>query len=158
MIKNRGFEKVSLTEFQKYYPAHSYNDIMLPVRKTANSAGYDFHLIEDVIINPNEERIIKTGIKAYMLKDEFLMVVIRSSLGFKHNLRIKNQLGIIDSDYYNNPDNEGHILIAIKNEGYVPVKLQKGEAFVQGIFQKFLTSDDDDNPKDTRVGGIGSTN
>lgn len=157
MKKTRGFEKVSLQEFQKYYPIHSYKDIVIPVRKTVNSAGYDFHLIEDIIIEPNEEKIIKTAIKAYMLPDEFLMIIIRSSLGFKHNLRLKNQLGIVDSDYYNNIDNEGHILVAVKNEGYIPVELKKGEAFVQGIFQKFLVADFEQEPTNFRIGGIGST-
>lgn len=157
MKKIRGFEKVSLQEFQKYYPIHSYNDVVIPVRKTINSAGYDFHLIEDIIIEPNEEKVIKTGIKAYMQPDEFLMIIIRSSLGFKHNLRLKNQLGIIDSDYYNNIDNEGHILVAIKNEGYIPVELRKGESFVQGIFQNFLLIDSEQPPRTKRKGGIGST-
>lgn len=157
MKKIRGFEKVSLHEFQKHYPIHSYDDVVIPVRKTINSAGYDFHLIEDIIIEPNEEKVIKTGVKAYMQADEFLMIIIRSSLGFKHNLRLKNQLGIIDSDYYNNIDNEGHILVAIKNEGYIPVELKKGESFVQGIFQKFLLIDSEQPPRTKRKGGIGST-
>ena len=43
------------------------------------------------------------------MKKEFLGIYIRSSLGFKYNIRMCNQVGIIDADYYNNKDNEGHI-------------------------------------------------
>ena len=97
----------------------------MPKRKTTNSAGYDFHLITDLELHPNEEKIIPTAIKAYMQDDEYLQIVVRSSLGFKYNIRLKNQIGIIDSDYYNNPDNEGHILVSIKNEGNQILKVKK---------------------------------
>ena len=52
-----------------------------------------------------------------MNKDEMLMLVVRSSIGFKHNVRLCNQVGIIESDYYDNPTNEGHLFIKLQNEG-----------------------------------------
>lgn len=156
-IKTRGFEKVSVEEFVKHYPQELYQDIIIPKRKTLNSAGYDFHLVTDLVLNPNEEVVIPTGIKAYMQSDEYLEIIIRSSLGFKYNVRLKNQVGIIDSDYYNNQDNEGHILVGLKNEGNHVVKLKKSDAIVQGIFQKYLLADEEDKPVQLRQGGIGST-
>lgn len=156
-VRNRGFEKVSIDEFTKYYSSALYEEVIIPKRKTTNSAGYDFHLITDLELHPNEEKIIPTAIKAYMQDDEYLQIVVRSSLGFKYNIRLKNQIGIIDSDYYNNPDNEGHILVSIKNEGNQILKLKKGDAFVQGIFQKYLVVDDEERPLKLRQGGIGST-
>lgn len=85
------------------------------------------------------------------------MIVVRSSVGFKYNVRLTNQVGIIESDYYNNPDNEGHMWVCLQNHGDNEYIINKGDAYVQGIFVKFLTTDDDCVNK-TRVGGLGSTN
>ena len=108
----RKFEKISLKEFIKdtKLTENEYNNIIMPTRATQNSAGYDFYLLEDLVLKPGEIKKVPTGIKAEMNNDEVLMIYIRSSLGFKYNLRLCNGTGIIDSDYYNNVDNEGHIL------------------------------------------------
>ena len=121
----RKFEKISLGQFIKdtNLTEKEYNKIILPHRATGNSAGYDFHLFEDLILKPGEIKKVPTAIKASMNHDEVLMLYIRSSLGFKYNLRLCNQTGIIDSDYYNNENNEGHIFIAIQNEGKETVNL-----------------------------------
>ena len=89
--------------------------------------------------------------------DEYLAILVRSSMGFKYNVRLCNQVGIVDSDYYNNPDNEGHIFVALKNEGDKVFKVEKGDRYAQGIFQKYLLTDDDDADGE-RTGGFGSTN
>ena len=155
----RKFEKISLKEFIKdtKLTENEYNNIIMPTRATQNSAGYDFYLLEDLVLKPGEIKKVPTGIKAEMNNDEVLMIYIRSSLGFKYNLRLCNGTGIIDSDYYNNVDNEGHILIAIQNEGTNFLNLKKNDRFVQGIFMKYLTVDNEKNIKEIRIGGIGST-
>ena len=156
----RKFEKISLNEFIKdtKLTEKEYNEIILPKRATQNSAGYDFHILENITIKPNEIKKIPTGIKASMNNDEVLMIYIRSSLGFKYNLRLCNGTGIIDSDYYNNEDNEGHIFIAIQNEGDKAITLKAKDRFVQGIFVKYLKVDNEDEIANDRHGGIGSTN
>ena len=155
----RKFEKISLNEFIKdtKLSEKEYQQILIPHRATKNSAGYDFHLLKDITLNPKEIKIIPTAIKAKMNNDEVLMLYIRSSLGFKYNLRLCNQTGIIDSDYYNNETNEGHIFIAIQNEGKNQVTLKKGDRFAQGIFLKYLTVTDEEEITLKRKGGIGST-
>ena len=153
----RGFKVISLDEWKKQLPEELYQNITLPKRSTALSAGYDFYIPYDLVINPNEEVVIKTGIKSYMNSGEVLLIFVRSSLGFKYNARLKNQTGIIDADYYDNPSNEGHIMVAIKNEGSKPIELKVGDRFVQGVFVNYLISDDDSSTE-TRTGGIGSTN
>ena len=157
---SRKFEKISLKQFIKdtNLTEKEYNEYNIPKRSTKYSAGYDFTTIEEIIINPNEIKLIPTGIKANMNNDEVLMIYIRSSLGFKYNIRMCNQTGIIDKDYYNNKDNEGHIFIKIKNEGNKPKTFKKHEKIVQGIFIKYLTTDDEEEIKSVREGGIGSTN
>lgn len=156
-MKIRGFEVVSQLELDKHFMDVTQGDVKLPSRKTRSSAGYDFHLLEDLTLKPQEQAIVKTGIKAYMLPDEVLQIVVRSSLGFKYNIRMMNQVGIIDSDYYNNPSNEGHIMIALQNHSLNLVNLKKGDGIAQGIFQKYLIIDKDNSPKNSRNGGIGST-
>ena len=154
----RKFEKISINEYEKVLKEKcSYEDIMLPKRSTSNSAGYDFISPIDFTLMPGETIKVPSGIKVCMNNDEFLAILVRSSMGFKYNIRLCNQVGIIDSDYYNNPDNEGHMFIALKNEGEKEFVIKKGDRYAQGIFQKFLITDDDD-AKGDRTGGFGSTN
>jgi dUTP pyrophosphatase len=164
MKKNRGFEIISFNQFKKDVSSicskdidESYNSIVLPKRATLNSAGYDISTLLPINLKPGEETVIPTGIKAYMLKDEWLAIMIRSGHGFKYNIRLKNQVGVVDSDYYNNESNEGHIFIAIKNEGQREFKLEKGSAIAQAIFHKYLLADEDNIVTNKRIGGFGST-
>ena len=156
----RGFEKISFEQFKKDILDDNkvYEEYNLPKRNTKYSAGYDFSVISDYVIKPGEIVKIPTGIKSYMGEDEVLFIIIRSSLGFKYNARLCNQVGVIDKDYYNNENNEGHIWIALKNEGDNDIVLNKGDHFAQGIFIKYLTVDDEEEIKSTRTGGFGSTN
>lgn len=143
----RDFEKISFEQFKKDVgdDIDLYNEYQLPQRDSDRTVGYDIYLLEDVTIKPNEIKKLPTGIKSYFQNDEALLLVVRSSMGFKYNIRLCNQVGIIDPDYYNNQDNEGHIWAKIQNEGEEPVTLRKGEAIVQGIFINYLTTNSDRN-------------
>jgi dUTP pyrophosphatase len=152
MANFRKFEKVSRVKDLEFN---------LPRRKTKHSAGYDFECIETVTIPPyklgDKPFLIPTGVKCLMVEDEFLMLVNRSSNPGKKNLVIPNSMGIIDADFYNNPDNEGEMMFAYYNLGTEPITIEKGYCMGQGIFQKYLTTIDD-NTETERVGGFGSTN
>ena len=130
--------------------------LMLPSRKTKYSAGYDFMCPFTTTIQPGDEAKIYTRVKAFMMHDEYLELHMRSSMAIKHGLVLKNCTGIIDSDYYNNPENEGEIIAVVCNTGKEPVTIEAGTNFVQGIFCKYLIVAGDD-PREKRVGGIGST-
>lgn len=136
------------------YKDHSIN---IPQRKTRWSAGYDLEAAEDVTIPAGTVKVVPTGLKAYMNADEVLMLHIRSSLALKQGLVLANGTGIVDADYVDNPDNEGHILLAIYNRSPHAVTISKGQPIAQGIFTKFLVTDDD-RPGGKRIGGFGSTN
>jgi len=154
----RSFEKISYQQFQKDFSNDvEYDTIKIPKRKTISSAGYDFFLPFNLIIKPNETIKIPTGIKVCLEANEFLSIVVRSSLGIKYNMRMCNQVGIIDADYYNNEENEGHIITFIKNEGSEIVELEQGKGFVQGILLNYLTVSDEESINDRRNGGFGST-
>lgn len=73
-------------------------------------------------------------------------------MGFKYNIRLCNQVAVIDADYYNNENNEGHMWIRIQNEGDATVELKKGEAVAQGVFMKYLVTDSDCSGDSKREG------
>lgn len=154
----RKFEKISFEQFSKDIKEDRdlYESYHLPIRKTKSSAGYDFEAIEDYTLKPNEILKIPTGIRAKMNEDEVLFLFVRSSMGFKYNVRMTNQVGVIDSDYYG-ADNEGHIFISLQNEGKKDFIIHKGDGIAQGIFTKYLITSDD-KVENKRTGGIGSTN
>lgn len=163
-LRKRGFEKVSFETWKKAVSdvttnlEQDYNDIIMPMRKTKKSAGYDICSAVSFKLAPGESKKVPTGLKAYMQDDEFLAIYIRSSLGIKKDIMLKNQVGIIDADFYNNPDNEGHFVVGIINNGKDVFECNKGDAIAQGIFQKYYTVDDEDESKlALRMGGIGST-
>ena len=143
----RDFEKISFEQFKKDVKddINLYNEYLLPQRDSDATAGYDIYLLEDLHIMPNEIKKLPTGIKAYFQKDEVMFLIVRSSTGFKYNIRLCNQVGIIDADYYNNKDNEGHIWAKIQNESDKEVFIPKGQSIVQGIFLKYLTTCTDGN-------------
>ena len=153
----RRFEKVSREIFLRDVPLGNYDELILPKRSTKYSAGYDFYSPISFTLKPGERKVIPTGIKVCMNDNEFLAIYIRSSLGFKWDIRMCNQVGIIDADYYGNSENEGHIFVCLKNEGNGAVTINKGDRFVQGIFTPYLITDDD-TATGIREGGIGSTN
>ena len=148
-MKIRGSEKI---------PKYAQVDFPMPERKTELSAGYDFCLPEEVTLEPGKLQLVPTGIKAYMQPGEWLGMHIRSSMAVKKRLMLVNNVGIIDADYYNNPDNEGHIMLALLNMSENPITLPKGERVAQGIFYNYLTADGDEKvSKAVRGGGFGST-
>lgn len=143
----RDFEKISFEQFKKDVADDKklYDKIIIPARSSNATAGYDLHLLNDLTLQPSEIAKLPTGLKARFQPDEALFLIVRSSTGFKYNIRLCNQVGVIDSDYYNNPDNEGHLWIKIQNEDNVAHSFKRGDALVQGIFTKFLTTDSDNN-------------
>ena len=131
------------------------NEIALPKRATAGSAGYDFVSPVEVTVEPGEAALIPTGIRAEMDPGWVLLLFPRSSLGFKYSLRLANTVGVIDSDYAF-AKNEGHIMVKLRNPLSVPVTIGRGDRFCQGIFLPYGTAEEDEVTAG-RVGGFGST-
>ena len=152
MEKIRGFEIAKGFEDKQ---------INLPVRKTRFSAGYDIEAAEDCVITSFKKgmkpTLVKTGLKAYMQEDEVLILCNRSSNPGKKGLVLANSIGVIDKDYYGNPDNDGHFMFAFYNIKEEDLEIKKGDCIGQGIFQKYLAVDEDITQGE-RIGGFGSTN
>lgn len=162
MKRVANFEKISYDEFYKSFQGmdpqdvwRMYDNIKLPKRATSGSAGYDFYMPFNKILEFGESVTVPTGIRCRMNDGWVLVLSPRSSLGFKYYVRIANIFPVIDSDYHQ-ADNEGHIFIKIRNEGEDTVTLKEGDAFCQGIFFEYGITDFDDASGE-RTGGFGST-
>lgn len=143
----RGFEVVSRME----------TPVKLPTRGSIHSAGYDIYAYDNYEIEPKQSALIRTGVKAYMPSDEYLDLRVRSSLGIKRQLMLATGASVIDADYYNNPDNEGEIMVVLYNYGDTTQTIKAGEHIVQGIFTRYFLADNDCTTA-VRTGGTGSTN
>lgn len=154
----RKFLKINYSQFcQDFFDDKDlYDEYLLPKRSTRFSAGYDFFSLGEYVIKPGDVLRIPTGIKVIMNDDEMFCLFVRSSMGFKYNVRLTNQVGVIDKDYFENPDNDGHMWVSLHNHGDKDFVIHKGDAFCQGIFMKYLVTDDDVTDG-VRVSGIGST-
>lgn len=152
------FEHVSQQQFaqdMRQQDAMAVTEIPLPRRATQGSAGYDYVCPADVTMQPGEQVLIATGIRAWMEPGWVLINCPRSSLGRKHGIRLANTIGVIDSDYYA-ADNEGHILVMLVNGGDHTVTIRKGERFCQGIFLPYGLADEE-SVSTQRTGGFGSS-
>lgn len=131
----------------------------LPERATMNSAGYDFYNPEKVIIPSKKMKVVMTGVKCELLPDMVLLLTNRSSNPKKKSLVLMNGIGVIDADYYNNPDNDGEIGFMFFNISDEDVIIEKGEKLGQGVITRFIKTEDDylSFPTAERIGGFGST-
>lgn len=155
----RKFEKISFEQFRKDISDDEklYKSYSLPKRSTKNSAGYDIASLEEYILKPGEAHIFVTGLKVTMNSDEVLYLYGRSSFGYKYNITLANSVGVIDSDFYNNIDNEGHFKVKLINHGEKEVKINIGDRIAQGVFMKYLIVDNEEEIIKERKGGLGST-
>ena len=158
----RKFEIISDIQWEKdieeeYMAQCGRENAVKPHRGTKHSAGYDFISPVEIVIPAHKMAKIPTGVKAAMNEDEILSIYPRSSIGFKTGIRLANTVGIVDSDYYNNSDNEGHIFIKFYNPTDEDYLIHIGDKIAQGIFTKYLIVDDEEEILTERVGGLGST-
>ena len=159
------------TEYSAGYDLAAAEDIIIPPLQKHMQSLYDYRLVNELDFpNPitlkelskiTKEKNIKptlvpTGIKCQLEPDTYLQLSVRSSLSLKHWLILANGVGVIDADYYNNEDNEGHIYIQLINLSPFEIKINKGELIAQGIILPYNTTIDD-NATNKRVGGFGST-
>lgn len=156
------FEKISFPQFQNDCEnlqikdiETCYENIRLPERATNKSAAYDFATPYDFVLQPKDSILIRTGIRCKMNENYVLILFPRSSIGIKHRISLTNTAGVVDADYYDT-DNEGHIMLALTNNGSRPFLAEAGTRIAQGIFLPYGITEDDD-ADNIRMGGFGST-
>ena len=168
--KNRYLEKVSFDEFTKAVRKHTgdkytneeikglYENLPYPCRSTLHAGGYDFYAPYDFVLKPGETIVVPTGYRVHMNNDEIFNLFVRSGTGFKYNVRLSNQVGIVDADYYGNENNEGHMFVSFTNHGkkdWENIGLESKMA--QGIFMPYYITCDDNHSNNIRKYGFGST-
>lgn len=173
MEKVGKFEKVSFDEYaraqESYHQRHlklEYDHLKPPERATVGSAGYDFYAPFSFALDApvssferGQSILIPTGIRCKIKEGWFLMLVPRSSLGFNYRLQMDNTVSVIDSDYYGNEKNEGHIMLKITNDSTEKkiLTVKEGDRIAQGIFLPYGITNND-YVTAIRTGGIGNTN
>lgn len=135
---------------------HKNTDTNLPSRSTLHSAGYDFKSKEDVMLSPGESHVFWTDVKIKLPSNLCLKIYTRSGNGIK-GIQLKNQVGIIDSDYYSNIKNDGNIGICLINNGNNSFGINKSDKIAQGIIEQYFITENDTPPTEERSGGHGST-
>lgn len=154
------FERVSLAQYMRdnLYQYLEYDEIKLPCRATAGSAGYDIFSTMDFVLKPKQTILVPTGIKVQLDTDKVLVIAPRSGQGFKYKVQLYNTIGVIDSDYYGNVSNEGHMWVKLYNDSPDgdTLTVTKGDAICQGLILQYYTVDEDACNKE-RTGGFGST-
>lgn len=167
------FHKVSIKQFIKDYQVDKVADnnsfmeddiryiydnvLVLPVRSSEHSAGHDFVITKDIVLNPGESTKVSTGIRAKIIPGWVLIMMPRSGLGTKFRVQLDNTIGVIDGDYFN-AKNEGHIMATITNDSKSnkTLVLEAGDRFLQGVFMPYgITTHDE--PLGKRTGGHGSS-
>ena len=140
----RYFEKISYEQFKKDVvdDLELYQSFSLPKRSTKESAGYDFESLIDFTLKPGDVKKIPLGVKVHMNQGDVMLLVVRSSQGFKYNVRLCNQVGVFEADYCDNPSNEGHAWVRLQNHGDEEYVVHRGDKICQAIFMKYLTVDD----------------
>lgn len=146
------FELVSKYNAEKY-------QFLIPQRQTQFSAGYDFKASKDTLVKAGTMKpvLVPTGIKAKLERDQVLILANRSSNALKRGLIVPNGVGVIDADYYNNPDNEGEIMGMFINVGDKDYTIKQGDRIMQGIITAYSTVEGDKPATIERKGGFGST-
>lgn len=100
--------------------------------------------------------LVSSGVKCQLDEGLYLELSTRSSTPLKYWLILANSVGIIDSDYYNNEDNEGEIFFQLINLSPWNIRLKAGDCIGQGIIKQYDLTDNDFTDK-IRKGGFGST-
>ena len=128
-------------------------DAVLPTYAHFGDAGADLYANEEVDIQPNEVKIIQTGLKVE-IPDGYEMQV-RPRSGMSTKTPILGILGTVDSGY------RGPLGVMLYNHGDIPYRVQKGDRIAQAVIAptyhgNFLISDSL-SETERGEGGFGST-
>lgn len=126
-----------------------------PVYQTSGAAGMDVHCLEDVVLEPLQRKLVRTGVRIAVPPGFEAQVRPRSGLALRHGLSMVNSPGTIDSDY------RGEIAVILINLGSDVVKLEQGERIAQIVVCPVARAEvkivAELNETDRGEGGFGST-
>lgn len=135
-----------------------------PSRATSGSSGVDLAAAEEVIINPGETKIVKTGIFVEIRLGFEGQIRSRSGMAAKHTVHVLNSPGTIDSDY------RDELKVILHNSGKTMYKIEYGDRIAQMViapvdmsaWEELMYLEDLSQPSEiegtpTRSGGFGHT-
>jgi dUTP pyrophosphatase len=156
-----------------------HDDVMLPSRATAGSAGFDLraHLIGRTVrcsdaqtqyeraateehgewgieLAPHEMALVPLGFRTRLPRDVEAQIRPRSGQAFKHALTIPNSPGTVDSDYAE------EWMVIVRNDAPVARRLVHGERIAQVVFARYAVVELTEGTvmrTSERAGGFGST-
>lgn len=98
---------------------------ILPTYAHNSDAGADIYAVEDTVINPNETKVVKTGLKTAIPLGYEIQIRPRSGLSLKTGLRLANSIGTIDAAY------RGEIGVIFTNTAKEPYTIKAGDKIAQ---------------------------
>ncbi len=131
------------------------NKAVIPAYQTKEAAGFDLHSIEDIVIKPNERKLISTGLAFEIPYGYEIQIRPRSGLAYKQGITVLNTPGTIDSDY------RGEIKVLLINHSNEDFEIKTNERIAQAIIKEVIQANfiEVDELSDTDRGekGFGST-
>src|SRR3989344_991251 len=128
-------------------------DAVVPKYANPGDAGMDFFANEEVIIKPNQRKLVNTGISMAIPLGYVGLIWDKSGIASKHG--IKTMAGVIDSSY------RGEIKILLHNLSAEEFKIEKGtkiaQMLIQPVEQKAIVEVESLDDTKRGTGGFGST-
>lgn len=101
-------------------------EAVTPSRGRFGDAGYDLTSLEDLVLQPFERKLIRTGIAIELPAHYAGFVIPRSGNAINKGLSLVNTPGLIDSNY------RGELkVIAINLDPQEPIQINKGDRIAQ---------------------------
>lgn len=132
-----------------------HDDAIQPKRSNTGDAGLDLTSVEDMVLAPEEVKLVPTGWKMSVPLGYEIQIRPRSGLAFKHKIMVLNSPGTVDCHY------RGEVKVILYNEGKEPFVIKTGDRIAQMVvnqvelWEPVLVTKLDDTIRGD--GGFGST-
>ena len=128
---------------------------VIPTRGSDAAAGVDLHAPKALVIHPNSNGVVNTGLAVEIPDGYFGAIFARSGMATRKGLRPANCVGVIDSDY------RGEIKVVLHNDSDIIRPVQEGDRVAQLVILPYEPIEFDEvdelNDTDRGIGGFGST-
>jgi len=104
-----------------------HDDAIPPKRSTVGDAGLDLTSVEDMVIEPEEVKLVPTGWKMSVPLGYEIQIRPRSGLAFKKKIMVLNAPGTVDCSY------RGEVKVILYNEGKESFEINKGDRIAQMV-------------------------
>ena len=132
-----------------------HEDAMIPAYKHDDDACCDLYTIEDMVLNPGDRALMRTGVAIEIPTGWEVQIRPRSGIALAHGLSVLNAPGTIDSQYRN------ELMVLLINLGGLPVEITKGDRIAQmclkPVYKMNFIEVESLSDSERGLGGWGST-